>query len=75
MVQRFLRIQPKLEIVAATNGVHMDLSTTPLFTIQCSTLGTQLSEINTVTTALQSHSDTLEDCWYFVDTLSISVLD
>lgn len=66
MVRRFLRIQPELEEVAATDVVQLDFSATPLFTTQYNTLQMQLREIYTVATPMQCHGATFQDCRYFL---------
>lgn len=75
MVQRFIRIRPELEEVAATDGVNLTISSTPLFETRCKKLGLHLGEINTVTKALQRRGVTLEECRYYLDTLTRTIED
>lgn len=73
MVKRFIRIRPELEEVAATDGVHLTISSTPLFETRCKKLDLHLGEINTVTKALQRRGVTLEECRYYLDTLTRTI--
>lgn len=73
MIKHFIQIRPKLREVAATDGLNLTISFTPLFEMRSKKLDFHLTYTNTVTKALRRRDVTQVECRFYLDTLTCTI--